>query len=279
MKIYAFADEASPEIDLQIAALKRNSLDGLEIRNVDGVNISEITVEKAKEVIQKLDSNGLSVWSIGSPVGKSEIEAQDFNEQLDKVKHTLEVASILKAENIRIFSFYIPQGANAGDYKNEVVERLGKICELCSEYGITPCHENEKGIFGDTAERCSELFKAITDLKGIFDPANFVQCGVNTLNAWEMLKNNIKYLHIKDSTSGGDIVPAGEGDGQIPYIIKDFAAMGGENVTLEPHLTVFDGLAGLERAGEKSNIGNKYTFDSPDDAFDTAANSLKNILL
>lgn len=48
MKIYAFADEASANIDKQIKAMKENRLDGLEIRNVDGVNIAEISNSKAK---------------------------------------------------------------------------------------------------------------------------------------------------------------------------------------------------------------------------------------
>ena len=41
--IYAFADEASPMIDSQIKALRRNGLQGLEIRTVDGENISAIS--------------------------------------------------------------------------------------------------------------------------------------------------------------------------------------------------------------------------------------------
>ena len=47
MNIYAFADEASAVIDQQILALKRNNLQGLEIRNVDSVNVSDITDDKA----------------------------------------------------------------------------------------------------------------------------------------------------------------------------------------------------------------------------------------
>ena len=43
MKIYAFADEASAKIDEQITALKENGREGLEIRNVDGVNVAEIS--------------------------------------------------------------------------------------------------------------------------------------------------------------------------------------------------------------------------------------------
>ena len=54
MNIYAFADEASASIDKQIEAMKRNGLQGLEIRNVDGVNVADITLEKAKEVLEGL---------------------------------------------------------------------------------------------------------------------------------------------------------------------------------------------------------------------------------
>ena len=215
INIYAFADEASPNIDEQILALKRNGLQGLEIRNVDGVNVSDITLEKAKEVKQKLSSNGLVTWSIGSPIGKINIENDDFSAHTEKLKHTLEIANILEAENIRMFSFYMPEGKEISDFKNEVIERLGIMCDIASKSGVALCHENEKGIYGDIPERCLELFKALPYLKGIFDPANFVQSGVNTIKAWDMLKNHIYYMHIKDAKSGGAIVPAGKGDGNI----------------------------------------------------------------
>ncbi|MGN0493317.1 MAG: hypothetical protein ACI4F7_06685 [Acutalibacteraceae bacterium] len=106
INIYAFADEASPNIDGQITALKRNGLNGLEMRNVDGVNVSDITAEKAKEVKHKLQENGLITWSVGSPIGKIDIEKDDFKAHIEKLKHTLEIADILESNNIRMFSFY-----------------------------------------------------------------------------------------------------------------------------------------------------------------------------
>ena len=45
-QIFAFADEASPLIDGQIVAMQRNQLQGLEIRNVDGENVSAISAGK-----------------------------------------------------------------------------------------------------------------------------------------------------------------------------------------------------------------------------------------
>ena len=110
LHIYAFADEASPRIDEQIKAMVRNGLQGLEIRNVDGENVSAISLDKAREVRKKLDDAGLLTWSIGSPLGKIDIEKGSFEEHLDSLRHTLEVASVLGAKNIRMFSFFMPAG-------------------------------------------------------------------------------------------------------------------------------------------------------------------------
>ena len=152
MKIYAFADEASPIIDEQIKAMKENGVDGLEIRNVDSVNIAEISDSKAKEVRKKLDNACLRVWTIGSPIGKIDIEKDDFTLHTEKFKRTLELADILGAENIRLFSFFTP-AENRDSYKDKVIERLGTFFEIAKGRGITLCHENEKGIYGDIPER------------------------------------------------------------------------------------------------------------------------------
>ncbi len=278
MKIYAFADEASPFIDEQIKAMKENGLDGLEIRNTDKVNVSDISDSKAREIRAKMDAAELKTWSIGSPIGKINIETDDFILHTEKFKRTLEIAEILGAENIRLFSFFMPKDKDTDSYKNEVIDRLGSFCELSKGTGITLCHENEKGIYGDTVERCLEIHKALPEMKAIFDPANYVQCGVDTLGAWEMIKQYVKYLHIKDSLTDGNIVPAGKGDGNIPQILKEYINIGGNAVTLEPHLAVFDGLSGLENEGEKSLVGEKYKYSSNGKAFEAAATALKGLL-
>ena len=109
MKIFAFADEASKEVDGQIRAMLRNGLQGLEVRGVNGTNVSQITLEEAKLLRSKLDDNGLVTWSIGSPIGKIKIH-EDFEGHLDVFRHTLEVAQILGAQRLRLFSLYMPKG-------------------------------------------------------------------------------------------------------------------------------------------------------------------------
>lgn len=276
LNIYAFADEASPDIDGQIAAMKRNGLQGLEIRGVDGKNISDITLQKAKEVKEKLDAAGLTVWSVGSPIGKIDVDG-NIPAHFEKLKHTLTAANVLGAKNIRLFSFFMPNGKNPDDYTERVIELVGEMTEICGSYGVNACHENEKGIFGDNAGRCLKLYKSVPDLKGVFDFANFIQCGVDTVKAWNMLKAYIYYIHIKDALPNGTVVTAGNGNGNIPIIVKEFLAMGGENFTVEPHLTVFEGFSHLEKSGEKVFIENN-TFSDCNTAFDAACNAFRAVL-
>lgn len=277
MKLYAFADEASSMIDGQITAMKENGLDGLEIRNVDNVNVVDISDAKAKEVRKKLDEAELRVWTIGSPIGKIDIEKGSFEQHTERFKRSLEIAKILGADNVRLFSFFTP-GDNRADYKDKVIERLGVFAEIAKGTGITLCHENEKGIYGDIPERCLEIHKALPEIKAIFDPANYVQCGVDTLKAWEMIKPYVKYLHIKDALADGNVVPAGKGVGNLKYILDDFKKNGGDSLTIEPHLTVFAGLADLEKEGDKSVVGEVYRYPSNKAAFAAAADALKELL-
>ena len=47
-KLAAFADEADGQIDGQIKAMVENGISYLEIRGVDGQNIADISITKAK---------------------------------------------------------------------------------------------------------------------------------------------------------------------------------------------------------------------------------------
>ena len=276
LRIYAFADEASGQVDGQIAALRRNGLAGLEIRGVDGQNISDISLDKAREVRRKLDDAGLAVWSMGSPIGKISIQTEDFPAHLEKLRHTLELAEVLGARNLRMFSFYVSDGQKEA-CRGKVMDWMGQMLEAAEGSGVALCYENEKGIYGDMADRCADLLETFPALQGIFDPANFVQCGQDTLAAWALLRHRISYLHIKDALPDGKVVPSGHGIGHVPEILGDFRSLGGKAVTVEPHLSVFDGLRNLEQAGQRTQI-DAFCYPSSDAAFDAACDALKKLL-
>ncbi len=275
-KFCAFADEASNEFSGQIEALKSKNIAYLEIRNLDGKNIANLSVNEAKEICQRLADNGLKIWSVGSRLGKIGIK-EDFAPHLDEFEHTLELAKALECDRIRMFSFYMPNDEDPGIYRDEVMERLGRFVDRSKGSGITLCHENEKEIYGDVPQRCLEIVENFPEIKAVFDPANFVQCGVDTLAAWDMLEGYVSYMHIKDSLADGRIVPAGHGDGNIKALLKKYQAIGGEVLTLEPHLFVFDGLRTLERREiEKKDFPFEYADSKL--AFTAAYDALKALI-
>ncbi len=267
----AFADEAGPSVSEQIDALKFHNISKIELRGVDSKNVTELTLTEMRELKMRFDAEGISVWSIGSPIGKVDINSP-FEKHLELFRHTLELAEIADARNMRIFSFYMnPDDAFSNE--GEVIDRLGKMAELARDFGVTLCHENEKGIFGDITERCVKIHKALPAIRSVFDPANFAQCGCDTLDAWDALGEFVHYMHIKDLAKSGEVVPAGHGIGHLPELLEKYQ---GSVLTLEPHLAEFVGLAGLENGEATSHIGARYS--STRDAFDHGVYALKEIL-
>ncbi|MDD2647708.1 MAG: TIM barrel protein [Eubacteriales bacterium] len=265
-KIAAFADEASSSLDGQIKAMQANGVGLLEIRGVDGENIADISAEKARDVRKRLDDAGIGVWSLGSPFGKIGM-SDDFEPHLDKFRRSLETAHILGASHIRLFSFYGAEGIDS------VLERLRRFIAAAEGSGIVLCHENEKGIYGDMASKCLEIHKALPRLRAIFDPANFIQCGQETRAAWQMLAPFVEYMHIKDAMPDGSVVPAGQGAGELPYLVSQYK---GEVLTVEPHLSVFAGFDKLE-AGKKSAVG-RFVYPDSLAAFSAAVGALESII-
>jgi sugar phosphate isomerase/epimerase len=274
MKLCAFADEASPNLTGQIAALRRNEIPYLEIRGVNGKNIKDVTSDEAKEIKKALDAEGISVWSMGSPIGKIALDG-DFEGHLDDFKRILESADIFGATHVRMFSFFPVKGESPEKTQDQVLRHIEKMLSLTPSH-IMLCHENEKDIFGENTENCLMLHQNFPRLRGVFDLANFVQCGVDTKDAWQRLKPYIEYLHIKDAISDGTVVPCGMGRGNLPLILSDYLQNGGEVMTLEPHLFDFTGLSALEN-GNVTSLGISPYKDN-DEAFDAAADALKNIL-
>ena len=151
---------------------------------------------------------------------------------------------------------------------------------------VLPLHENEKGIFGAKASECKMLMDEFygDNFKAIFDFANFVQVGQDTLEAYELLKPYIVYIHVKDALfKDGSVVPAGYGDGNVATILGKLFDCGFDGfLSLEPHLFEFQGFAALERGGAKTPMTtaekDEYTgFDKFKIAHDALIKILKSL--
>ncbi len=197
---------------------------------------------------------------------------------LELFKHTIEIAKILETKYIRMFSFFIPEGDDPEIYREEVMKRWKEFVKTAEGTGLILLHENEKDIYGDTAKRCKDILDTMNSgiLKAIFDPANFVQCDVETYpGAFEILRDEVIYMHIKDANfSDHNVVPSGMGDGKIKEILNSLYKRGFEGfLSLEPHLGNFKGFTQLEGAVDTTDME-----ESDASKFAIATNALKKII-
>lgn len=273
----AFADEIDMDLKTQMDALDLHGIKYIEMRGVNGKNLTQHTLDEVAQIKSQLDARGFKISSIGSPIGKISI-TDEFEPHLELFRHTIEIAKILETKYIRMFSFYIPKGDDPIIYRDEVMRRLTDFVKTAEGSGLVLLHENEKDIYGDTAERCLDILETMNCdyFKAVFDPANFVQCNVETYpHAYELLRPYVVYMHIKDALySDHSVVPAGLGDGKVKEILSALAESGYEGfLSLEPHLGSFKGMAELEMDIDISNMP-----EGGPKLFAVAADALKKIL-
>ncbi len=273
--ISGFSDEISSDIDTQFTALNKMGISFFEPRGINGKNISSLTDEDLNALKAKMAEYKIKASSIGSPIGKIKI-TDDFEPHFEAFKRTCHIARFLGANTIRMFSFFIPDG-EYDKYRDEVLRRLRLMAEYAEKDKVMLLHENEKGIYGDTDDRCLDILSAINspNFKAVFDPANFVQCGVDTKKAFELLKDHIAYMHIKDAKEDGSVVPAGYGNGNVPYIMGELMKKGYYGyLSLEPHLGAFTGLSDIDDTADETVSKEK----SDESKFNLAHESLKKVL-
>ncbi|GAC1391452.1 MAG: sugar phosphate isomerase/epimerase [Ktedonobacteraceae bacterium] len=263
IRLSAFADEISADLDEQVTVLLGENMHYLDLRGVWGTNVLDLTDQQVMTIKQTLSKHNIRVACIASPLGKVPIDSP-FDEHLKKLARAIELADSFQTPFIRIFSFYPPvlseEDAESGEFvdpaewRDEVHTRLRRMTEQAHTANITLLHENEKDIYGDTIARCVDLFKSINDrhFQAAFDPANFIQCSqIPFPDAYGALHPWLRYMHVKDALADGSVVVAGKGEAHWSDLLQRLRKSGYDGFfSLEPHLALagqFQGFSGPER--------------------------------
>src|ERR1700722_19031282 len=250
MKLSAFADEISPDLDEQIKVCRENGVTHFELRGAFGKNVLDFDIPLRQQIRSKLRDNRMGFISIGSPIGKVKIN-EPWPAHFDRFKVAVEMAEFFGAPLLRVFSYCAPGGGDVLQYRDEVIRRFAEKTQYIKDRPVTMIHENEKAVFGQKGAQCMDLMKTIDSpqLRTAFDFANFIQVGEKPLDCWPGLKPYSVHIHIKDAIlATGKVVAAGEGDGQIEPILLDLKQSGYTGfLSLEPHLAAegqFSGFSG-----------------------------------
>lgn len=253
-----FADEAANQktIDQQFAALAALGMRYFSIRFIDagnGVkNVMALDDDEIVTVKEKLDEYGLSVSSIGSPIGKVKLCDVDdgtstgyrpFDQYLvDEVVRACELAETFGTKLIRGFSFYHPKGSPLEDHFAQAVDQVGQIAEVCDQRGLTFGLEVEANLVGQNGQTLAKMHQQVDNnaLVLIFDGGNLVMQGYSEEEIYDQyvaMKPGMGWIHIKDfkDPSGSarvehvdeesikHFVPADIGQSGHQRIMEDFA--------------------------------------------------------
>ncbi|SMP37823.1 Sugar phosphate isomerase/epimerase [Neorhodopirellula lusitana] len=251
-----FADESAltKKANEQFAALAAIGLKYYSIRFVDvgnGIkNVMALDDAEIKQLQQMHADYGLSVSSIGSPIGKTKlIDVEDgtgnkyvpFETYLkEDVQTACDRAEAFGSKLLRGFSFYHPKGTAPEEHIDQVADQLGQIAEACDARGLTFGLEVEANLVGQTGQLLAAITEKVNHpaMVTIFDGANIVMQGFTpdqVYAQYQAMKPSLGWLHIKDYSdpslggrvehvdeeSASHFVPADRGDSAHETILRD----------------------------------------------------------
>jgi 3-dehydroshikimate dehydratase len=235
----AFADEISPDPLEQVRVLQECGISWLELRSILKTNVLDLTDLQVAELKGLLDQRRIRLSAIGSPIGKVPID-QPFAPHLERFRRAIELARIFDTPNIRIFSYYLPEGGEWDNWRRDVMDHMWDKLKLAEQANVRLLHENEHRIYGDDPARVRDLMETVDHplFQAVYDPANYVFCGYDPWDAWLQTREWTTHFHIKDWVHGESHGrPAGEGQGRIGDVIADAVSRNYVGfATLEPHL-------------------------------------------
>lgn len=273
-----FADEAGDAIDVQVRTIQQAGFSHVDLRALEGHNISALPLEVARGVAEKLRKADIAVGMFGSPIGKIDITA-DMNIDLGRLEHLATLADIFSCRQVRVFSYFNEKHAPPETWQQVSLERLGQLRDLAQKVGLVLYHENERDIFGDTCEHVIAIADALHDGKTfrlIFDFDNYNQCGEDVWQNWLKLRERTDAFHLKDSDKKGQHLPIGQGAGYAPQILADALKRGWTgHLALEPHLAHSPAVMATGPGG----VANQALKDMSDfDAWQIGASAAKQLL-
>src|SRR6266403_618768 len=162
-RISAFADEIDPNPQTQIDVLKSCGVRHIELRSILKTNVLDLTDLQVAELKSLLQKHGFRLSAIGSPIGKIKIDGP-FEPHLKRFQRAIELSKVFGTPNIRIFSYYLPDGGEWSDHRDEVMRRMGEELRLAAKAGVRLIHENEHNIYGDDPVRVKDLMETMKAL-------------------------------------------------------------------------------------------------------------------
>jgi sugar phosphate isomerase/epimerase len=272
-RLGVLTDEVSARFDEALDWIAEQGLKHVEVRMVDGMNISNMSDEGVLEVLRKVEAKGLFISAIASPLFKCALDPsrqvasgdvfgqkeENVEAHFDKLNRVIAIAKILKTKQIRIFSFWREQEPER--YQEEIITHLKRAGEIAGQAGVVLLLENEPACNGGFADEVGAIVRGVdsASVRGLWDPGNEAYGGREAFpKGYNEMKDILTHVHLKDAYVREDgtsrCVPVGSGNVAIIAQLKALAADGYQGLfTIETHYVP---------AGGTQMTGTRMTLDA-----------------
>lgn len=262
-RLSVLTDEVSDKFVEALDWAVKNGFKHVEIRMVDGANVSNLSDEQVSRAKAEIDRRGLKVSAIASPLFKCALDParpvesgdlfgnkeEDLATHMAKLPRAIAIAKTLGTNKIRIFSFWREKDPRR--YLPDVVAHLKKAAAIAEKEGVLLMQENENACNGGYADEVAEIVRRVGSpaMRVLWDPGNENYGGRNCYpEGYEKVKGLFAHVHLKDSVPGPDgkavCVPIGQGRTPLREQIRALESDGYTGLyTLETRYTPPGGTA------------------------------------
>jgi sugar phosphate isomerase/epimerase len=148
LKLSAFADEISPNLDEQIRVCRENNVTHFELRGVAGKNVLDFDNALRNEIKDQARCQRHGGSSASARRSGRLRSISPGTSTFDRFKIAVELAEFFGAPLIRVFSYYPAGGEGKGELdaiRDEVLKRFREKIDYIKNRNVTLIHENEKG--------------------------------------------------------------------------------------------------------------------------------------
>lgn len=239
------SDEAGQSLHTQIKAHKELGWNHLELRLIDGINLTAIRDDQFNLVYDTVTAAGMKVSCFASAIANwsrpitcdPQIDINDLRQAIPRMQR-------FGTPFIRVMSYPNDpkRPLSEKEWREEAIRRMKVLAKIAEDGGIILAHENCSGWGGQSAENSNILLGEVNSpaLKVVFDTGNPVTYGQNSWEYYRTVRKDIVYVHIKDAkkVNGEDVYTyCGEGDGCVREVVADLLASGYDGgFSIEPHL-------------------------------------------
>lgn len=260
------SDEAGQPIAMQIKAHKELGWNHLELRMVDGTNITQLADDVFDAVCDAVGKADMKVSCFGSAIANwARPITCDPQIDISDLKRSIPRMQKLGTPFIRVMSY--PNDATSpveeATWRKEAIARMKVLAKIAEDGGITLAHENCSGWGGLSAENSNILLGEVNSpaLKVVYDTGNPVSYKQDAWDYYQKVYAHIVYVHIKDANIvDGEAVYCycGEGEGRVRETIADLLAKGYDGgFSIEPHLAAV--IHTGQSTDNKDELYNSYT--------------------